>query len=96
MPAIIEIVEAKNATEEELDIKEINSGLMCFNTDILKEHIDKIEENPITNEYYLTDIIKLINDKNIGSITYVNDYKLLGINCISDVTKIMEIKSINK
>ena len=92
---IIGIVEAKNATEEELDIKEINSGLMCFNTDILKEHIDKIEENPITNEYYLTDIIKLLNEKNIGSITYVNDYKLLGINSISDVTKIMEIKNMN-
>ena len=92
---IIGIVEAKNATEEELDIKEINSGLMCFNTDILKEYIDKIEENPITNEYYLTDIIKLLNEKNIGSITYVNDYKLLGINSISDVTKIMEIKNMN-
>lgn len=92
---IVKITEARVATKKELEIKEVNSGLMCFNTNILKEYINKIEKNKTTNEYYLTDIVEQICDLNVGSITYVNDYKLLGINTIDDITKIMEIKTNN-
>ncbi len=54
---VIGIVEEKNASEKEKQITEINTGLYCFEADFLKEAIGKIQRNPVSQEYYLTDVI---------------------------------------
>lgn len=54
---VIDIVEQKDATEKQRKIKELNAGLYCFNYKFLKTEITKIKKSPVTNEYYLTDII---------------------------------------
>jgi bifunctional UDP-N-acetylglucosamine pyrophosphorylase / glucosamine-1-phosphate N-acetyltransferase len=57
MNRLIGIVEEKNATPAQKQITEINTGLYCFNADFLKQAISKIDQNPVTQEYYLTDSI---------------------------------------
>lgn len=51
------IVEEKNATDTQKSITEINTGLYCFEKTFLNQAIRSIEKNPISNEYYLTDVI---------------------------------------
>lgn len=54
---VIDIVEQKDANEKQRKIKELNAGLYCFDYKFLKSEITKIKKSPVTNEYYLTDII---------------------------------------
>ena len=79
---IIGIVEKKDATEQQLAIKEINSGIYCFQGKALKDALKLIENNNNQKEYYLTDTIKIINDKGLGvGGCVLEDYtEVLGIN----------------
>lgn len=56
------IVEEKDATEAEKSIKEINSGIYCFDGRILKEALPRLENENAQGEYYLTDILPIINN----------------------------------
>ena len=56
---VIRVVEEKNANEEEKQVKEINTACYIFNRDFLEKYLPKIKKNPISKEYYLTDLIEL-------------------------------------
>ncbi len=53
------IVEQKDASNEQLAINEINSGIMAVPTDKLGEWLGRIGNNNAQQEYYLTDVIEL-------------------------------------
>lgn len=50
-------IEHKDASEEERQVKEINTGVYCFNGKALKETLGKISNNNAQGEYYLTDTL---------------------------------------
>ncbi|MGE5329644.1 MAG: bifunctional UDP-N-acetylglucosamine diphosphorylase/glucosamine-1-phosphate N-acetyltransferase GlmU [Deltaproteobacteria bacterium] len=79
---VIKIVEDKDASEEEKKIKEINSGLYCFNTELLVEALGKISNNNKQNEYYLTDVIEILikQGKKVDTYKIANNYEIMGIN----------------
>ncbi|HEU4782259.1 MAG TPA: sugar phosphate nucleotidyltransferase, partial [Ktedonobacterales bacterium] len=52
------IVEAKHANTEELAIREINSGIYCFQTAWLAERLPRLTAHD-NGEYYLTDLVAL-------------------------------------
>lgn len=54
------IVEQKNATPDELAIREINPSYYCFRLGPLMEALHHVERNPKTGEYYLTDVPALL------------------------------------
>lgn len=58
MGHIVSVVEHKDATPEQLKIKEINTGILCGRTDLVKRLLAKVENNNSQSEYYLPDIIK--------------------------------------
>jgi bifunctional UDP-N-acetylglucosamine pyrophosphorylase/glucosamine-1-phosphate N-acetyltransferase len=60
---IIKIVEKKDATPEELSIKELNPAYFCFNADWLWKNLKLLKNNNIQKEYYLTDLIGLAFDE---------------------------------
>lgn len=64
MGGFVKIVEHKDATEEELMVNEINSGMYIFNSEALLTSLDMLDNNNASGEYYLTDTIALI--KKIG------------------------------
>ena len=86
---IIKIVEEKDATHEEQQINEINTGIYLFYAPYLKQVIDKLENNNAQGEYYLTDVIQLLND--MGKEVYallVPDYtQFIGVNDRWDLAK---------
>lgn len=56
---VVGIVEDKDATPEQKNIKEINDGLYFFDSKWLRVNIDRLQISPKTGEYYLTQIINL-------------------------------------
>jgi bifunctional UDP-N-acetylglucosamine pyrophosphorylase/glucosamine-1-phosphate N-acetyltransferase len=94
------IVEQKDANEEEKTINEINSGFYCFSGRELKLGLEKITNENLQNEYYLTDVIEVLSDEgyNVAALTFDDPSQLYGINSreqLSQAEGIMRIK-INK
>lgn len=58
------IVEFKDASDEEKEITEFNTGTYIFDNKKLFELIDLIDNNNAQKEYYLTDIISIMHEKN--------------------------------
>ncbi|HKD19644.1 MAG TPA: bifunctional UDP-N-acetylglucosamine diphosphorylase/glucosamine-1-phosphate N-acetyltransferase GlmU, partial [Thermoanaerobaculia bacterium] len=54
------IVEAKNATARQKKISEVNAGVYCFEPGALARALAKIERNPVSGEYYLTDAVAIL------------------------------------
>ena len=57
-----EIVEQKDATDDERKIKEINSGIYCFDTRKLFAALSRVKNENSQNEYYLTDVPTLLRE----------------------------------
>lgn len=86
--AVEKIVEFKDCNEEELKVKEINSGMYCFDIESLLGALDKLDNNNNQGEYYLTDVIEILNKEgkivgalavNVDEITAVNSKYELSI-----------------
>ena len=58
--AFRKIVEQRDATEEERQVREINSGIYCFESKPLFDALRKIEPKNDQGEYYLTDVPEII------------------------------------
>ena len=56
----IGIVEKADASDEELKIREINSGAMLFSPEALTYSLDRIQNNNTKGEYYLTDAVTIL------------------------------------
>jgi bifunctional UDP-N-acetylglucosamine pyrophosphorylase/glucosamine-1-phosphate N-acetyltransferase len=70
---VLKIVEHKDATEEEKQIKEMNSGIYCFNGKLLKYALSKINNNNAQNEYYITDVIGILKDEGYKVGAYISE-----------------------
>ena len=57
------IVEAKEATSDELKIREINTGTYCFQAKALCAALKKIKPENVQQEYYLTDVIGILKSQ---------------------------------
>lgn len=76
------IVEEKDASPEEKRVKEVNSGVYCFEIPFLREALQKITPKNAQGEYYLTDVIGIAMEqgKKIAGLE-VEDYReVQGIN----------------
>jgi UDP-N-acetylglucosamine diphosphorylase/glucosamine-1-phosphate N-acetyltransferase len=83
------IVEYRDATAEERQISEINSGIYCFNTAELFAALKQIKNQNDQKEYYLTDVIGVMvgAGKKIGTLM-IDDYlQVHGINDLEDLKK---------
>jgi bifunctional UDP-N-acetylglucosamine pyrophosphorylase/glucosamine-1-phosphate N-acetyltransferase len=56
------IVEEKDATPEQREIAEINSGILAFDAEFLADALGRITNDNNKGEYYLTDTVQLARD----------------------------------
>ena len=79
---ISNIVEEKEADENEKKIDEINTGVYIFKNESLLYAIEKIDNNNSKGEYYLTDAIKILTSEgyNVDSFQIEDEDEILGVN----------------
>ncbi|HLJ51485.1 MAG TPA: bifunctional UDP-N-acetylglucosamine diphosphorylase/glucosamine-1-phosphate N-acetyltransferase GlmU [Bryobacteraceae bacterium] len=88
--SVLSIVEEKAATDEQRKIKLVNSGIYCFRTDLLCKHIAEIEPNPVSGEYYLTDMPEILahHGQTVGAMEVADSTELLGINTRAELAEV--------
>lgn len=76
------IVEHKDASEEIRKIKEINSGIFCFDAQELFSVLPKIGRDNSQSEMYLTDALELLNNESklIAAVKVDDPIEVAGIN----------------
>lgn len=89
------IVEEKDATYAQKQIKEINSGIYCFDTQLLFKYITKIKNHNNQQEYYLTDLVQIFNDNNqrVSAFSIDDSDEIKGVNdlcALDQATKILQ------
>ena len=76
------IVEAKDATEDELEGNEINAGLYAFDAEWLRRRIVSLEPSATTGELYLTELVRLAREDGrlVSAVAFDDDGRFDGIN----------------
>ena len=79
---VVRIVEQKDASPEEQQIREVNTGIYCFKTEGLFADLSRLTPNNAQGEYYLTDIIEknVRRGRRVGAVTLTNPLEMKGIN----------------
>ncbi|MEA3272301.1 MAG: NTP transferase domain-containing protein, partial [Patescibacteria group bacterium] len=85
------IVELKDADDDQKKIKEVNTSYYCFNAKWLWENIEKLKNENVAKEYYLTDMIGMAVAQNqrVGSFVIKNPVEGFGVNSIEE-SKVIE------
>lgn len=84
------IVEQKAATPHQLSIHLINSGIYLFDAALLWKYILEIKPDNPANEYYLTDIVAILNraGHQVQALEIKDHDELLGINTRVDLASV--------
>jgi bifunctional UDP-N-acetylglucosamine pyrophosphorylase/glucosamine-1-phosphate N-acetyltransferase len=79
--ALAKIVEAKDASPDELQIDLCNSGVMAVDVDYLRESLPRLQPNNAKREYYLTDIIAMARAGGKSfSVVEADEEEVIGVN----------------
>jgi len=78
---VLAIVEEVHATPEQMEIRELNTGVFCFSSDWLWDALHRIELNR-KGEYFLTDLVEIaVSDgKSAQAIIVDDNSEMIGIN----------------
>jgi bifunctional UDP-N-acetylglucosamine pyrophosphorylase/glucosamine-1-phosphate N-acetyltransferase len=76
------IIEHKDATEEQRLIGEFNSGIFCFESDLLFTALQRVDRRNVQGEYYLTDVIGILRSDGCRVAVYriENSDEVMGVN----------------
>jgi len=75
------IVEASEATPEQLGITEINTGAYAFDAAYLREALPQLVPHPPKGEYYLTDLVEMALERGgAGGMVHHDVNELMGVN----------------
>ncbi len=89
------IVEEKDCDDFQKEIKEINTGILCFDKNKLAESLKKVRPNNAKKEYYLTDVIDILYKKGelVETVLIPDANEAMGINSRAELAaanKIMQ------
>lgn len=97
---IVAVVEEKDATESQRQIRDIFAGIMCIEAKSFKSWYPKISNNNAQKEYYLPDIIPLaIAEKEIAAMYVGDNQEIKGVNTkeqLAALEKIYQVKKAKK
>lgn len=91
------IVEEKDTSDEQKLIKEINAGIYCFDIEALLDALKEVKPNNAQGEYYLTDVIEIMNKKGLktGAVVVEDNTEILGVNDrvqLELLTKVLQMR----
>ena len=81
-----EILEHKDIKRKNINSNFCNGGIMGIHSSSLK-YLNKIKKNPLSGEFYLTDIVKILSNENKKiSIIEIDEKEIMGINTQLDLS----------
>lgn len=85
----LRIVEQKDATEEERQIREINAGIYCFESGPLFQALERIQPANRQGEYYLTDVPGILRSDGdeVGICLHSDSREVSGVNNRADLAE---------
>ena len=94
---VAQIVEQKDATEEQRKVTEINTGTYCFDNKALFEALKLVKNDNAQGEYYLPDVVEILQKQGEIVAAYVTDHfdETLGVNdrfALSQAEEIMRAR----
>ena len=86
-------VEHKAASEAQRQIKEINSGIYCFDGGCLKEALKKINNQNAQGEYYLPDTLSVLKaeGKKVDAMVVSDSRQFLGVNTRAQLAQVQKV-----
>ena len=86
---VLRITEEKDATEDERQIREINSGIYCFETSKLFPALARVLPVNQQGEYYLTDVPELLlkDGQPVDAYLHTNVREVAGINTRAELAE---------
>ena len=90
---VTRIVEHKDATDKQLEIREINTGIMVLPTARLKAWLTALKNNNAQKEYYLTDVIAAAVKSRVavGTANSDIDWETTGVNSKAQLAELERI-----
>ncbi|HEX8709871.1 MAG TPA: bifunctional UDP-N-acetylglucosamine diphosphorylase/glucosamine-1-phosphate N-acetyltransferase GlmU [Pyrinomonadaceae bacterium] len=87
------IVEQKDASPEERQIKEINAGIYCFETRTLFPALERVQPANAQGEYYLTDVPAILRGagEDVSIFQYTDAREVSGINTRAELAEFERI-----
>jgi len=82
------IIEYKDASDQEREITLCNSGIMAMDGAHMFELLDALDNNNVAAEFYLTDVVKIANDKGFNcAVVEAEEKEVMGINSRSELAE---------
>ena len=87
---VCDIVEQKDATEEQRAIRELNVGVYIFDSESLFAALPKLTPSVVSGEYYLTDVPRQLAKEGKKTAAYVlkDSDETLGVNTEEDLAAV--------
>ena len=88
--AVVRIVEAKDASDEEKLIPEVNAGIYVFNGEHLFDNLRDLRPENAQKEYYLTDLLSVIRKggHRVGAVIADDPIEALGVNSRGELAQV--------
>jgi len=87
---VARIVEAKDASDEEKRIGEVNAGIYVFSGEHLFDNLQNLSNENAQGEYYLTDLIAALREQGhrVGAVVADDPVEALGVNSRADLAQV--------
>ena len=88
--SIASIVEARDATDEQKLVREVNAGIYVFAEEFLLEALRGLSSNNVQGEYYLTDVVAAATGRGLGAGAVIIDdpAEVLGVNSRAELAMV--------
>ncbi len=89
------IIEARDASDEQLTIREINVGVYCFEAPLVFELLGELKNENAQTQYYLTDVIGLLvsRGRRVEAIRLEVAHNGMGVNTMEDLARAQQLSA---
>ena len=90
---VLGIVEHRDATDDQKEIREINTGIYCAENPFLFEAVREIGNDNAQKEYYFTDIFSIARRKGVRTVSVIaaDPGEVMGVNSPDDLARATRI-----
>ena len=80
--AVARVVEHGDASDEQLEVREVNTSMYCFKRSVLAPSLRRLSPANAQGEYYLTDVVEVLYEAGhrVGSVVVGDTMEVAGVN----------------